>query len=124
MPAVLSGAGPAVLALTTDSALPAEALEFGAAHGFAVDEMAVGRPVEWGPGDGRDASGGAGESSCLRQGRGLLSMASRNRGAYAGRRTFTLRVISAGKLRVDSSYPRQKSLLAQMAVRLCVQFIG
>ena len=60
VPAVLSGAGPAVLALTTDSALPAEALEFGAAHGFAVDEMAVGRPVEWGPGDGRDASGGRG----------------------------------------------------------------
>lgn len=50
VPAVLSGAGPAVLALTTDSALPAEALEFGSANGFLVGEMAVGRPVEWGPG--------------------------------------------------------------------------
>lgn len=50
VPAVLSGAGPAVLALTTDSELPAEALEFGAARGFSVAEMAVGGPVRWGAG--------------------------------------------------------------------------
>lgn len=50
VPAVLSGAGPAVLALTTSSALPAEAVEFGAAHGFAVGELSVGEPVRWGPG--------------------------------------------------------------------------
>jgi len=50
VPAVLSGAGPAVLALTTDAALPAEAIDFGTAHGFAVSEMAVGRGVRWGSG--------------------------------------------------------------------------
>jgi len=50
VPAVLSGAGPAVLALTTDTELPAEALDFGAAHGFAIGEMAAGRGVKWGPG--------------------------------------------------------------------------
>lgn len=50
VPAVLSGAGPAVLALTTDTELPAEALDFGTAHGFAVSEMAVGRGVAWGSG--------------------------------------------------------------------------
>ena len=48
VPAVLSGAGPAVLALTTDTRLPAEALDFGAAHGFAIGEMAVGRGARWG----------------------------------------------------------------------------
>ena len=48
VPAVLSGAGPAVLALTTDTKLPAEALDFGAAHGFAIGEMAVGRGARWG----------------------------------------------------------------------------
>ena len=48
--AVLSGAGPAVLALTTSSELPAEALEFGAANGFTVTEMSVGEPVRWGSG--------------------------------------------------------------------------
>ena len=47
IPAVLSGAGPAVIALTTESELPAEALEFGAAHGFKVGEMAVGDGVRW-----------------------------------------------------------------------------
>ena len=45
--AVLSGAGPAVIALSTTSELPAEALEFGAANGFAIEEMAVGRGVRW-----------------------------------------------------------------------------
>lgn len=47
VPAVLSGAGPSVLALSTSPTLPAEALEFGAAHGFAVTEMTVGDPVRW-----------------------------------------------------------------------------
>jgi homoserine kinase len=49
VPAVLSGAGPAVLALTTDTELPAEALDFGAAHGFAGGAMTAGRGVKWGP---------------------------------------------------------------------------
>lgn len=50
VPAVLSGAGPAVLALTTADELPAEALEFGAAHGFAVSRMPAGEPVRWAAG--------------------------------------------------------------------------
>jgi homoserine kinase len=45
--AVLSGAGPAVIALSTASELPAEALEYGAANGFAVSEMPVGDGVRW-----------------------------------------------------------------------------
>lgn len=48
--AVLSGAGPAVLALSTDPELPAEAVEFGAAHGFTIGEMAVGDGVRWSTG--------------------------------------------------------------------------
>jgi homoserine kinase len=47
MAAALSGAGPAVIALTTRPELPAEILEFGAANGFAVREMSVGDPVRW-----------------------------------------------------------------------------
>jgi len=50
VPAVLSGAGPAVLALTTGTELPAEARDFGTANGFDIVEMAVGGPVRWGPG--------------------------------------------------------------------------
>ncbi|MHA3020154.1 homoserine kinase [Mycobacterium sp. BMJ-28] len=50
VPAVLSGAGPAVIALTNGVALPAEALEIGAANGFAVTEMSVGQPVRWSSG--------------------------------------------------------------------------
>ena len=50
VPAVLSGAGPSVLALTAGDDLPAEALAFGAAHGFAVTEMSVGEPVRWSAG--------------------------------------------------------------------------
>ena len=46
----MSGAGPAVLALTTDRELPTEALDFGTAHGFAIGEIAVGRPARWGSG--------------------------------------------------------------------------
>ena len=48
VPAVLSGAGPAVLALTAGSELPTEALDFGTANGFATGEMAVGGPIRWG----------------------------------------------------------------------------
>ena len=51
--AVLSGAGPAVLALSTESDLPAEAVEYGAAHGFVTGEMAVGQPVRWTPATSR-----------------------------------------------------------------------
>ena len=50
VPAVLSGAGPAVLVLTTADELPAEAAEFGAAHGFAVSRMPTGEPVRWAAG--------------------------------------------------------------------------
>ncbi|APE13855.1 homoserine kinase [Mycobacterium sp. WY10] len=48
--AVLSGAGPAVLALTTSAELPAEAVEFGTAKGFTVSEMSVGGAVRWSSG--------------------------------------------------------------------------
>ncbi|MEN4476495.1 homoserine kinase [Mycolicibacterium cosmeticum] len=48
--AVLSGAGPAVIALTNGVDLPAEALEIGAANGFAVTEMSVGAGVRWSAG--------------------------------------------------------------------------
>jgi homoserine kinase len=47
---VLSGAGPAVIAVTTASDLPAEALEYGAANGFTLSEMAVGDGVRWSSG--------------------------------------------------------------------------
>jgi homoserine kinase len=45
--AVLSGAGPAVIALSRHPELPAEALEYGAANGFAVRQMSVGDRVRW-----------------------------------------------------------------------------
>lgn len=45
--AVLSGAGPAVIALSAAPELPAAALEYGAKHGFTVAEMAIGEPVRW-----------------------------------------------------------------------------
>jgi homoserine kinase len=48
--AVLSGAGPAVIALSTASELPAEVVEYGAANGFAVSEMTVGDGVRWSSG--------------------------------------------------------------------------
>lgn len=48
--AVLSGAGPSVLAFTNGADLPAAAVEFGREHGFAVCEMAVGEPVSWASG--------------------------------------------------------------------------
>ena len=50
VPAVLSGAGPAVLALSAGSELPAEVVEFGTAHGFVVREMSVGDGVRWAAG--------------------------------------------------------------------------
>ena len=48
--AVLSGAGPAVIALSIQSELPAEALEYGAANGFTVSKMAMGEGVRWASG--------------------------------------------------------------------------
>jgi homoserine kinase len=50
VPAVLSGAGPAVIALTTAFDLPAAALEYAAANGFAVSEMTAGDGVRWSSG--------------------------------------------------------------------------
>ena len=50
--AVLSGAGPSVLAFTSGADLPAAVLGFGREHGFAVSEIAVGEPVSWTPGIG------------------------------------------------------------------------
>ena len=47
VPAVLSGAGPSVLALTSGTDLPAAALGFAHEHGFATSEVAVGNPVFW-----------------------------------------------------------------------------
>nr|WP_313774383.1 homoserine kinase [Mycobacterium sp.] len=47
--AVLSGAGPAVIALTDGSDLPAQALVYGAANGFTVTEMSAGDAVRWTP---------------------------------------------------------------------------
>ena len=48
--AVLSGAGPAVLALTTEQNLPAEALELSTALGFTIKSMTVGDGVRWSSG--------------------------------------------------------------------------
>lgn len=45
--AVLSGAGPSVLGLSSQVGLPAEALEYGTANGFTVAEMTVGTGVRW-----------------------------------------------------------------------------
>lgn len=45
--AVLSGAGPSVLALSTSPELPAQALDFGIANGFTVKHMSVGQGVAW-----------------------------------------------------------------------------
>lgn len=47
--AVLSGAGPSVLAFTNGTDLPAAALQFADEHGFAVREVQVGEPVRWSP---------------------------------------------------------------------------
>lgn len=45
--AVLSGAGPAVLALSTRAELPAQAAKFGAESGFTVVKTSVGSGVQW-----------------------------------------------------------------------------
>lgn len=55
VPAVLSGAGPAVLALSTGTALAPRAVAAAAELGFAVEEMAVGEPVRWSSGVGARA---------------------------------------------------------------------
>lgn len=47
--AVLSGAGPALIAFSTEPELPAEAVEYGVAHGFAVSELSTGEGVRWAP---------------------------------------------------------------------------
>lgn len=57
--AVLSGAGPAVIAFSTASELPTEAVEYGTAHGFTVTEMSVGQPVRWTPAGSVDPVGRA-----------------------------------------------------------------
>ena len=48
--AALSGAGPAVLALSATPRLPGAVLQYGAEHGFTVAEMAVGEGVRWNSG--------------------------------------------------------------------------
>jgi homoserine kinase len=48
--AVLSGAGPAVIALSDEPELPAEVLEYGTTNGFTVSKMAVGEGVRWASG--------------------------------------------------------------------------
>ena len=48
--ATLSGAGPALIALSTESELPAEVVEYGATNGFALTEMTAGERVRWSPG--------------------------------------------------------------------------
>ena len=48
--AVLSGAGPSVLAISTRSDLPAEVIDFGGANGFTVTRMTVGDGVRWSSG--------------------------------------------------------------------------
>ncbi|MGA5542967.1 homoserine kinase [Mycobacterium sp. NPDC051198] len=45
--AVLSGAGPTVLGLSSQVGLPDEAVDYGTAHGFTVREMSVGTGVRW-----------------------------------------------------------------------------
>lgn len=48
--ATLSGAGPSLIALSTQSELPQEAVEYGAANGFTITEMTAGEGVRWSPG--------------------------------------------------------------------------
>ena len=48
--AVLSGAGPAVIALSDKHELPAEVLEYGTANGFTVSKLVVGEGVRWASG--------------------------------------------------------------------------
>jgi len=48
--ATLSGAGPSLIALSTEPELPSEALEYGVANGFGITEMTAGDGVRWSPG--------------------------------------------------------------------------
>jgi homoserine kinase len=48
--ATLSGAGPSLIALSTEPELPSEVLEYGPANGFTVTEMTAGEGVRWSPG--------------------------------------------------------------------------
>ena len=48
--ATLSGAGPSLIALSTESELPLEALDHGAANGFIITKMTAGEGVRWSPG--------------------------------------------------------------------------
>jgi homoserine kinase len=48
--ATLSGAGPSLIALSTQSELPLEALDHGAANGFIITKMTAGEGVRWSPG--------------------------------------------------------------------------
>lgn len=45
--AVLSGAGPTILGLSSQVGLPGEAVDYGTANGFTVKEMSVGAGVRW-----------------------------------------------------------------------------
>lgn len=47
IPAVLSGAGPAILVLSTARELPPEATAYGTANGFAISKVTVGDGVRW-----------------------------------------------------------------------------
>jgi homoserine kinase len=48
--ATLSGAGPTVIALSTEPQLPPEVLQFGSANGFQLTKMTAGDGVRWSPG--------------------------------------------------------------------------
>ena len=48
--ATLSGAGPSLIALSAESELPPEALDYGAANGFTIMKMTAGEGVRWSPG--------------------------------------------------------------------------
>lgn len=50
MAATLSGAGPTLIALTTEPELPLEAVQYGAANGFAITATTTGDGVRWSPG--------------------------------------------------------------------------
>ncbi|MBW0013438.1 homoserine kinase [Mycobacterium sp.] len=47
--ATLSGAGPSLIALSTEPDLPTEAMEYGAANGFSIAKMTAGEGVRWSP---------------------------------------------------------------------------
>lgn len=48
--ATLSGAGPSVIALSTEPELPTQVLQYGAANTFTISEIPVGDGVRWSPG--------------------------------------------------------------------------